>query len=76
MGETVPEPEEGRDMKPHIVIRGVRFGRQQPCYFAVIYRSRAEQLRAPGFFAAILGRRPTQREVVSLALDWIAARRL
>lgn len=62
-------------MKPHIVIRNAppkcRVG-----YFAVIYHSRADQLKRPGFFAAILGRRPTQREVVSLALDWIAARRL
>lgn len=75
MGATVPEPEEGRDMKPHIVVRSAP-PKSGVGYFAVIYHSRAERLRGPGFFATMTGSRPTQREVVSLALDWIAARRL
>lgn len=62
-------------MKPHIVIRST----PPKCdvgYFAVIYHSRADQLKGPGFFATMTGSRPTRREAVSLALNWIAARRL
>lgn len=62
-------------MKPHIVIRPLLHWRMSPCYFAVIYHSRADQLKGPGFFATMTDSRPTRREAVGLALDWIAARR-